>query len=65
MYILSVFEPVTYKKKRENGCKPLYIGKQKDITRNLYNECFIVSQQPQGKSFLDTKMLKLMNNTLD
>ncbi len=64
MYILSVFEPVTYKK-RENGCKPLYIGKQKDIMRNLYNECFIVSQQPQGKSFLDTKMLILMNNTLD
>ncbi len=48
IYILSVFEPVTYKK-RENGCKPLYIGKQKDITRNIYNECFIVSQEPQGK----------------
>ncbi len=67
-----VFELVTYKK-RENGCKALYIGKQKDITRNLYNECFIVSQEPQGKkrknsctwrSFIDTKRLKLMNNTL-
>ncbi len=36
-------------KKRKNGCKALYIGKQKDITRNVYNECFIVSQEPQGK----------------
>ncbi len=41
---------------------------------NLYNECFIVSQEPQGKkrknlyiwrSFLDTKMLKVMNNSLN
>ncbi len=72
-YILSVFELVTYKK-RENGCKALYIGKQKEITRNVYDECFIVSQEPQGKkrknsciwiSFLDTKMLKLRNNTLN
>ncbi len=47
-YILSVFEILTYKK-RENGWKVLYIGKQKDITRNLYNECFIVSQELQGK----------------
>ncbi len=40
--------------------------------RNVYNECFIDSQESQGKkrknsyiwrSFLDTKMLKLMNNT--
>ncbi len=45
---MSVFELVTYKK-RENACKALYIGKQKDITRNVYNECFIVSQEPQGK----------------
>ncbi len=47
----------------------------KDITRNVYNECYIVSQEPQGKTrknsciwrcFLDTKMLmKLMNNTLN
>ncbi len=52
--------------------KLLYIKKQKDITRNVYNECLIVSQEPQGKkrknsriwkSFLDTKMLKLKNNT--
>ncbi len=72
-YILSVFELVTYKK-RENACKPLYIGKQKEITRNVYNECFTVSQDPQGKkhknsyiwrSFLDTIMLKLMNNNLN
>ncbi len=47
------------------------LGNKKDITRNVYNECFIVSQEPQGKktqnsciwrSFIDTKMLKLMNN---
>ncbi len=68
---LSVFELVTYKK-RKNECKAVYIGQQKDITRNVYDECFIVSQEPQNKkrknswiwrSFLDTKMLKLMNNT--
>ncbi len=70
---MSVFELVTYKK-RENAWNPLYIWKQKEITRNVYNEYFIVSQEPQGKkrknscmwrSFLDTKMLKLMNNTLN
>ncbi len=41
---------------------------------NLYNEYFIVPQEPQGKkrknlcrwrSFLDTKMLKIMNNTFN
>ncbi len=41
---------------------------------NLYNESFIVSQDPQGKkrknlclwrSFLNTKILKVMNNTLN
>ncbi len=32
-----------------------YIGKQKDITRNMYNKGFIVSQEPQGKSFLDNQ----------
>ncbi len=25
------------------------LGNKKDITRNVYNECFIVSQEPQGK----------------
>ncbi len=39
--------------------------KKKDIMRNVYNECFIDSQESQGKkrknsyiwrSFLDTKM---------
>ncbi len=38
----------------------------------MYNECFIVSQEPQGKKskilcifrrFLDTKMLKVIDNT--
>ncbi len=73
MYILSVFEHVTYKN-CENGCKTLCIGKQNDITRIEYNECFIVSQEPQGKkrinlciwrSFLETKMLKLKNKTFN
>ncbi len=70
---MCVFELFTYKK-RENGCKALYIGKQNDITRNVYNEDFIVSQEPQGKNrknsciwknFLDTKILILMNNILN
>ncbi len=61
--IFIVFELVTYKK-QENACKALYIGKEKDITRNVYNECFIVSQEPQGikrknlciwRSFIDKK----------
>ncbi len=76
MYIFSGFELFTYKK-RENGWKALYIGIEKDITRKVYNECFIVSQQPQGKnrknsvymciwrSFLCTKMLKLRYYTLN
>ncbi len=25
------------------------LGNKKDFTRNVYNECFIVSQEPQGK----------------
>ncbi len=71
-YNSSVFELVT-SKKRENRCKALPIGKEKDITRNVNNECFIVSQELQGKkrknsciwrSFLVTKTLVLMNNTL-
>ncbi len=42
--------------------------------RNVYNECFIDSQEAEGKkrknsyiwrSFLDTKMVKLLNNTLN
>ncbi len=41
---------------------------------NLYNECFKVSQEPEGtkrknlcrwRSFLDTKMIKIMINTLN
>ncbi len=61
-------------KKRKNGWKALYIRKKKKgITRNVYNEIFIVSPESQGKkrknsyvwrSFQDTKMLKLMNNFL-
>ncbi len=41
--------------------KALYIGKQKDIMRNVYNECFIVSQKPQGKK---TQKLVNMENFL-
>ncbi len=46
----------------------------KGLYENLYNESFIVSQEPQGKkrknlclwrTFLDIKMLKVMNNTLN
>ncbi len=48
MYIFSVFELVTYKK-HENGCKAVYIGIHNYITRNVYNESFIVSQEPKGK----------------
>ncbi len=44
-YILSVFDLVTNKKKRKNWCKALYIGEQKDNTRNVYKEYFIVSQE--------------------
>ncbi len=56
------------KKKRENWCKTLYIEKQKDIARKV----FYSSKEPQSKKrkysciwtdFLDSKMLKLMNNT--
>ncbi len=48
-YILSVFELITYKK-RENWCKALYIGKQKDIARKVYNECFIVQKNHKAKN---------------
>ncbi len=62
-YILCVFELVSYKK-HENGWKAFYIEKQKDITRNVYNESFIISQETQcikrknswiWRSFLDKK----------
>ncbi len=48
---------------------------RKGHLENVYNNYFIVSQEPQGKKrkkrmcrwkcFLDTKMLKIMNNTLN
>ncbi len=44
MYILSVFELVT-NKKRDKGCKAVPFGKEKDITRNMYNECLIIFAQ--------------------
>ncbi len=43
MYIFSVFELAICKN------KALYIGKEKDNKRNVYNEYFIVSQEPQRK----------------
>ncbi len=36
------FRAYYLEKKRENGYKAVYIGKQKNITRNVYNESFIV-----------------------
>ncbi len=41
--------PTKKKKKRENGYKALYIGKQKDIARKVYNECFIVQKNHKAK----------------
>ncbi len=73
MYILRVLSLLPTKK-REKGYKALYIGKQRDNARKVYNECFIVQKNHKAKnaknsciwrSFLDTKMLKLMNNTLN
>ncbi len=48
-YILSVFELVTYKKKRENWCKALYIEKERDIARKVY-ESFIVQKNNKAKN---------------
>ncbi len=48
-YILSVFELVTYKK-RAKWCKALKIGKQNDITRKVYNECFIAQNNHKAKN---------------
>ncbi len=50
------------------------LEKKRTLREMRKNECLIVSQEPQGKkrknscickSFLDTIMLKLMNNTLN
>ncbi len=38
------------KKKRENGYKALYIGKQRDIARKLYNVYFIVQKNQKAKN---------------
>ncbi len=49
-------------------------GKKSKLRKKVFNGCFIVSPEPQGKkrkntricrSFLDTKMLNLMNNNLN
>ncbi len=67
------FSLLRTKKTRKRKESTLY-WETKDITRNVYNECYIVSQEPQGKtrknlsiwrSFLDTKMLKVKNNTFN
>ncbi len=44
-------------KKKKNGWKALYIGKEKDITRKVY-ECFIVWQEPQGKKLKNSCKIK-------
>ncbi len=46
---MSAFEIVTYKK-HENRWKALYIGKQKDITRKVYNVCFIIYKNYKAKN---------------
>ncbi len=38
------------KKKRENWCKALYIEKERDIGRKVYNECFIVQNNNKAKN---------------
>ncbi len=48
-YIFWVFELVTYKK-TQNWYKTLYIGKQRDIARKVYNECFIVQKNHKPKN---------------
>ncbi len=62
------------KKKTRKWMQNSLYEKKEDITRNVYNKCFIVSPESQGKkrkhstvwrSFQDTKILKLMNNTLN
>ncbi len=37
-------------KKREKGYKALYIGKQKDNARKVYNGCFIVKKKQKHKA---------------
>ncbi len=42
--------PTKKKKKRENWCKALYIEKERDIARKVYNECFIVQNNNKAKN---------------
>ncbi len=39
-----------YLQKRENWCKALYIGKEKDFARKVYNECFIVQKNHKANN---------------
>ncbi len=64
MYILSVFS-LLLTIKRENRYKALYIGKQMDIAKKVYNECFIVQKTTRQKTQKLVYMLKIMNNTLN
>ncbi len=50
MFILGVFELVTYKKKRKNWYKAFYIGKERDIARKVYNESFIVQKNHKARN---------------
>ncbi len=55
-YILSVFDHVIYKNAQVHA-KNIMFGKQKDITRNVY-ECFIVWQEPEGKKLKNSCKIK-------
>ncbi len=49
--IFWVFMSLLPKKKtRENWCKALYIEKESDIARKVYNECFIVQNDNKAKN---------------
>ncbi len=48
--IFWVFLRLLPKKKRENWYKALYIGKQRDIARKVYNECFIIQNKNKTKN---------------
>ncbi len=48
--IFWVFLSLLPTKKRENRYKALYIGKQRDIAKKMYNECFIVQKIHKAKN---------------
>ncbi len=48
-YILNVFELVTYKKNAKKWMPSTLYWERKGHNENLYNEYFIVSQEPRNK----------------